>query len=111
FRSGRARDRSYFEGFRGIHESLYRFVEPTSVTPWSLASRKRSLAGALVLLLRNGVIGLQDNNSAANFDPSDLDFRAQKDRLIEAFLDHVSLADQKELAETTRQVESLLEDW
>ncbi len=53
FRSNRARDRSHFETFRSYHEVLYRNVEPTSVTPWSLSSRGRSLPGALVALLRH----------------------------------------------------------
>ena len=39
YRSGKARDRSTFEAFRNFHGSFYRFVEPTSVTPWALQAR------------------------------------------------------------------------
>jgi len=69
-RAGKPRDRSHYESFRSYHESLYRHVEPTSVTPWSLASRDRSLRAALVLLVRHGV-GLRDNSDAGDFSCKD----------------------------------------
>lgn len=65
-RANKPRDRSHYEFFRGFHESLYRFVEPTSVTPWSLPSRERSLHASLVMLMRNAG-GLTTNDSAGAF--------------------------------------------
>lgn len=111
FRSGRARDRSHFETFRGYHEALYRSVEPTSVTPWSLASRERSLAGALVALLRQSFTALAPNEAAARFDLGDDRIREAVDRLVERFLGYVTRADGLEAPETRSAVWSLLRDW
>ncbi|PZS32998.1 MAG: helicase [Pseudonocardiales bacterium] len=69
-RSGKPRDRSHYETFRAYHEALYRYVEPTSVTPWSLASRRRSLHAALTLLVRHGC-GLRGNDDAGDFSVDD----------------------------------------
>lgn len=52
YRANRPRDRSHYENFINYHQSLYRHVEPTSVTPWSGASQDRSLPGVLVALVR-----------------------------------------------------------
>lgn len=46
------RDRSHFERFGAYHESFYRFVEATSVTPFSAPALDRGLAGVVVALGR-----------------------------------------------------------
>lgn len=50
----RPRDRSHYERFSAFHESFYRSVEATSVTPFSPRALDRGLAGTLVALARHG---------------------------------------------------------
>ncbi|HTU90197.1 MAG TPA: DISARM system helicase DrmA, partial [Gemmataceae bacterium] len=50
----RPRDRSHYERFAFYHESFYRSVEATSVTPFSPRALDRGLAGTLVALARQG---------------------------------------------------------
>ena len=50
----RPRDRSHYERFAVFHESFYRSVEATSVTPFSPRALDRGLAGTLVALARLG---------------------------------------------------------
>jgi hypothetical protein len=50
----RPRDRSHYERFACYHESFYRNVEATSVTPFSPRALDRGLAGTLVALARQG---------------------------------------------------------
>lgn len=58
FNNGRARDRSYYETFATWHRSLYRDVEPSSVTPFASRAVDRALHAALVVLARYLVYGL-----------------------------------------------------
>jgi superfamily II DNA/RNA helicase len=64
-----ARSLSHYENFRPYHEAFYRFVEPTSVTPYTKQARKRALHAALVIVMRhsNG-LNLNSNNSASKFN-------------------------------------------
>jgi hypothetical protein len=48
------RDRSHYERFAAYHESFYRSVEASSVTPYSPRALDRGLAGTLVALARHG---------------------------------------------------------
>jgi hypothetical protein len=50
----RPRDRSHYERFAFYHETFYRSVEATSVTPFSPRALDRGLAGTLVALARQG---------------------------------------------------------
>ncbi|MCC7137594.1 MAG: helicase [Planctomycetes bacterium] len=50
----RARDRSHYERFSAWHESFYRAVEATSVTPFSPRAVDRGLASVVVALARHG---------------------------------------------------------
>jgi hypothetical protein len=52
YNPGKPRDRSHFEHFRAYHQSIYRWVEPTSVTPFAIPVRERALHAQLVTLLR-----------------------------------------------------------
>ena len=63
-----ARSLSHYESFRAYHESFYRFVEPGSVTPFTLQARSRALHAALVIALRHGCDHLRENASAGRFD-------------------------------------------
>ncbi|MFG1912379.1 helicase-related protein [Kribbella sp. NPDC048928] len=111
FRSNRARDRSHFETFRSYHEALYRSVEPTSVTPWSLASRDRSLAGALVALLRHAIPSLADNAAALRMDLEDIGLKNQIETLVVQFVAVVGRSEQAEAVDTDSAVWALLRDW
>jgi hypothetical protein len=111
FRSNRARDRSHFETFRSYHESLYRTVEPTSVTPWSLASRERSLAGALVLLMRHTFNRLAPNDAAVHMNLDEDLLSTAISTAIEGLRSVIARSDDNEVDETVDRVRSLLNDW
>ncbi|MDX3658853.1 helicase-related protein [Streptomyces sp. ID05-26A] len=109
FRSNRARDRSHFETFRGYHEALYRSVEPTSVTPWSLASRDRSLAGALVALLRHSVSPLALDASQMDLDNAEM--RGVLERLMARFVELVARSEDFEEEDTRAEIWRRLREW
>jgi len=106
FRATKPRDRSHYEIFRAYHQSLYRSVEPTSVTPWSLSSRRRSLPGVLVAFMRHGA-GLSDNLDAARFDTESMLTR----RVVAMIQEIVDKVDPDEADETRVQLKSLLAEW
>jgi hypothetical protein len=54
FNVHRPRDRSHYERFEAYHESFYRAVEVTSVTPFAPRAIDRGLAGVTVGLARHG---------------------------------------------------------
>jgi ATP-dependent helicase YprA (DUF1998 family) len=66
-----ARSLSHYESFRPYHDAFYRFVEPTSVTPFTYQARMRALHAALVIVIRHTVNGMLGNESAGVFDPND----------------------------------------
>ncbi len=52
YSASRPRDRSHYEQFRPYHDAFYRYVEPTSVTPFSVPALARGLHGVLVAAAR-----------------------------------------------------------
>ncbi|MCO4753314.1 MAG: hypothetical protein KC478_02475, partial [Bacteriovoracaceae bacterium] len=75
----RHRDRSLYEKFCAYHETFYREVEATSVTPFSPRALDRGLAGTLISLVRH---------SSPTFTPPKgafeiLNHRAELDEIIE----------------------------
>ena len=54
FNVRRPRDRSHYERFTAYHESFYRYVEATSLTPFSGPALDRGLAGTLLAMVRHG---------------------------------------------------------
>lgn len=60
---------SHYESFRSYHESFYRYVEPTSLTPFTYQALKKGLHAALIIAMRMSGIGLVSNGSADTFNP------------------------------------------
>jgi hypothetical protein len=82
----RPRDRSHYERFEVFHESFYRTVEATSVTPFSPRALDRGLAGTLVAMARLGHARMTPPKGATEIlhERNALDFvvRALADRAI-----------------------------
>tara|TARA_R110000851_G_scaffold333511_1_gene514224 strand:+ start:4530 stop:7742 length:3213 start_codon:yes stop_codon:yes gene_type:complete len=71
FYSGsKARDRSHYESFIPYHQSLYRAVEPTSVTPYAIPAMERALHASMVIVMRY-CAGLSGESGAERFNPKD----------------------------------------
>ena len=76
-----ARCLSHYENFKSFHGSFYRYVEPSSLTPFTPQARKRALHAALVIAIRHSNFGLLSNESAMQFNPED----EQTRKLIKLF--------------------------
>ncbi|ATO43935.1 helicase-related protein [Loigolactobacillus coryniformis] len=60
----RSRDRSHYESFTSYHQSMYRYVEPSSVTPFSKPSLKKAIAAVIVAMVRHTKCELLDDDNA-----------------------------------------------
>lgn len=58
YNPAKPRDRSHFETFTRYHSSLYRWVEPTSVTPFSVPALDKGLHALLIIVARH-LIGIE----------------------------------------------------
>lgn len=100
------RDRSHYESFVAYHDALYRWVEPTSVTPFALPARERALHAAVVILARHAA-GMAANGAAEQFDPTIEPMKS----LIAWLLERMARAEPAEAAATARHVEKLVDQW
>jgi len=101
------RSLSHYENFRPYHESFYRFVEPTSLTPFTYQARKRALHAALVIAMRHTVPDLHPANSAANFSLDRTDVQSVVDVLIK----RCARADKLRASEIKDHVQALAREW
>ncbi|TVQ89351.1 MAG: helicase [Chromatiaceae bacterium] len=102
-----ARSLSHYESFRAYHESFYRFVEPTSLTPFTWQARQRALHAALVIAVRHGIADLNANDRAEQFDPA----RPEIARLVQALERRCRRADPDRGEETARHLRELVQQW
>jgi hypothetical protein len=94
----RPRDRSHYERFAFYHESFYRSVEATSVTPFSPRALDRGLAGTLIALTRQGHAPMTPPKGATEI----LQERGKLDFVIEALASRAAA-----YAETPQEVAAL----
>ncbi|MFI3164102.1 MAG: helicase-related protein [Bacillota bacterium] len=60
----KSRDRSHYEQFKPYHESFYKYVEPTGLTPFSAPSRDRAIHAVLVSQIRHSMPEMNDDIDA-----------------------------------------------
>jgi hypothetical protein len=69
YNPAKPRDRSHYERFRSYHAAIYRWVEPTSVTPFAAPVRSRALHALAVTLVR--YLGTESNRKYPNPFPDE----------------------------------------
>ena len=105
----RPRDTSHYERFPHYHDTFYRHVEATSVTPWSARARDRALAGVLVSYLRQDDPGLSTEQAANRFDPTTARIIQVVSELVERAYRVTERDDVRQEAE--QQLKNLLDEW
>lgn len=99
------RDRSHYETFKNYHQALYRYVEPTSVTPWAMPALERALHASFIALIR--VSGhLRKNTNARFFDSNHDEFK----KLKKIFKNRIALAMQGLTESNKEEVYGYLDD-
>ncbi len=99
-----ARDRSYYESFPTWHETLYRDVEPTSVTPFAPRARDRALHAVFVALVRHLASGMLEK-------PTFNDEALKTARnLITDIVERINEIDAEEVT-VHQELEKCLESW
>lgn len=106
YATNKPRDRSHYEHFAGYHGALYKYVEPSSVSPTAIRARERVLHAALVIMARHG-FGLSSNSDAAKFTRSDEGMAKGIQILIERY----ARSDDSEIAAISDEINRLASDW
>jgi hypothetical protein len=102
FNFHKPRDRSHYERFRHSHETFYRSVEASSVTPFSARALDRGFAGAMVALARHSDPRLSPARGVEALAQA----RATLERhLIRVFQERIN---QQEFADTHERDEQLI---
>ena len=102
-----ARNVSHFENFRPYHESFYRFVEPSSVTPYTYQARLRALHAALVIAVRHSCSSLLANDRAATFNPENPEVK----KVIQDLKHRCAMADPERKEDIDNHIDKLVDEW
>ena len=103
YSQSKSRDRSHYEQFIGYHQAFYRFVEATSITPFSPPARDRGLRGVLIALARLAV-GLES--------PDELGAsREAVQNELNQILDRIAEIDPDEEEEAALEFSRALDEW
>ena len=99
------RDRSHYEHFRSYHNSIYRYVEPTSVTSFSTPVKERALHALIVILCRFwGDVNIRERPT---YPPNDELIQRIKDSIRE----RVEVVDPDEWPEAENLIDEFIQKW
>ncbi len=107
FYRDQARSLSHYENFRAYHDAFYRFVEPTSITPYTHQARSRALHAALVIMLRHSFSSLLEDRKADRLDPDTPEILQATDR----FFNRCRNADPERADEVMLHLHQLMDEW
>jgi hypothetical protein len=106
YSSAKPRDRSHYEDFLAYHEAVYRYVEPTSVTPYAPPARERTLHAAIISLVRHATpFGANDSARMVDFSQEPVA------GLVKKFKETVIAADPSEAEEANECIDAFLRLW
>lgn len=107
YKASRSRDRSHYEQFLRYHAALYRYVEATSLTPFSDRARDRGIHALFVTLCRYMCPELLENENASRFDPSLPEVKEVEDIIFK----YVQIVDKRELDNVIKEVKFIEMKW
>jgi hypothetical protein len=107
YNQAKSRDRSHYEDFTQYHASFYKYVEATSVTPFSDRARDRTMQALYITLCRNLIDVLSNENSAVNFRRNMEELK----EIREYILQYVDLVDPTERNNVLSDIDEIEYEW
>lgn len=107
YNQAKSRDRSHYEQFVQYHESFYKYVEATSITPFADRARDRALQTLYVILCRYMVPALFHDKDAINYRKDMHELECVRKYIF----DYVSLVDPDELNNVKHEIAEIEEEW
>ncbi|MCR4649584.1 MAG: hypothetical protein K5776_10960, partial [Lachnospiraceae bacterium] len=107
YNGSRSRDRSHYEQFSKYHSALYRYVEATSLTPFSDRARDRGLQALYIILCRYYCPELMPDDSAYKFSP---DLEGVK-RAEDVIYRYVCKVDEREKDNVLSEIRDIKNQW
>ena len=104
YRSTKKRDLSHYENFIAMHQSIYKFVEPISVSPFSSGARQKGLIGLLTAYL-------QHKNPKDTPDQYSADDLSSASEWIANAVKNIYQDDEHLLACTKKDLEEIANKW
>lgn len=104
YNQSKTRDRSHYEVFYPYHQTFYKYVEPTSITPFSEQARERGLHAVFISMVRH-LLKLIDDEEANDFSCN----IEKLDCIKEFILKRVEDIDRSELKDTIIDTKNELE--
>ncbi len=107
YNASRSRDRSHYEQFLKYHSALYRYVEATSLTPFSDRARDRGLHALYVSLCRYLIENLRGNSQAINYRSDNPEIQ----KVEKIIIDYVRKVDPDELSAVMDELKDIQDAW
>ncbi len=106
YNNNKTRDRAHYESFKTWHQSLYRELEGSSVTPFAARARDKALHAPLIVLARHLIDGMSDNPVLTP------ELREKiENQIVPYILERVGKIDGRELKDTELQINEILQAW
>jgi hypothetical protein len=102
-----SRDRSHYEQFKIYQSALYKYVESTSLTPFSERARDKALHAVFISMCRHLVNQLKGNDGASRFDLSVDEVNDIKEFII----NYVKNVDPREAERLTENLDIIEDYW
>lgn len=110
YNQSKTRDRSHYELFYPYHQTFYKYVEPTSITPFSEQARERGLHAVLISMVRH-LLNLRNDEDANYFNENIENLDVIKQYIIDRALDLDSTELQDMATETEEELRVIVEKW
>ncbi len=106
YNNNKPRDRAHYESFKTWHQSIYRDIEGSSVTPFAARARDKALHGVLITLARHLIPELASKPHLSE----DLRDRVENE-VVPLILERILKIDNRELADAEERIQEILDYW
>ncbi len=107
YNATKSRDKSHYEQFITYHSNIYKYVEATSVTPFSSMARDKALHAILISLARQFIPEMKEEKGAGKIKEKIEEIYTLADRILK----RIEIVDKEETEQAKKDLEKIIEKW